>query len=343
MQGSDRETAGALVYAGVDEAGYGPLLGPLCVSMCAIRLDAFAAEHKAPDVWKMLRPIVRREPSAKSTRWIAVNDSKRLKLANSSKTLHPLTHLERGVLTFAGLLERMHCVDDASLFDSLGAEFSTRDWYAGDPVPLPLATTADHLHLLGARLGAAMGEAGVELLDLRCSSVCEESFNDRLRDAGTKSRVSFDLAGGLIRRVWLSDAAAASPSPVRVVVDRQGGRTSYADELRRVIPGARVEVVDESARASVYDVAGEARGAGRRMRVIFEVEAELRHFPVALASMTAKLVRELAMMRFNRYWCGRMAELKPTAGYRNDAWRWLEDARRLGAGEDELRCVCREA
>jgi hypothetical protein len=61
------------------------------------------------------------------------------------------------------------------------------------------------------------------------------------------------------------------------------------------------------------------------MRVIFEVEAEERHFPVALASMTAKLVRELAMLRFNRYWSGRMAELKPTAGYRNDAWRFLDD------------------
>jgi hypothetical protein len=77
--------------------------------------------------------------------------------------------------------------------------------------------------------------------------------------------------------------------------------------------------------------------------VIFEVEAEARHFPVALASMTAKLVRELAMMRFNRYWSGRMAELKPTAGYRNDAHRWLDDARRMGAEEAELRVLCRDA
>lgn len=79
------------------------------------------------------------------------------------------------------------------------------------------------------------------------------------------------------------------------------------------------------------------------MRVIFEVDADSRHFPVALASMTAKLVRELAMMRFNRYWGDRLAEIKPTAGYRTDARRWLEDARRLGAPDDELSAMCRQA
>jgi hypothetical protein len=42
--------------------------------------------------------------------------------------------------------------------------------------------------------------------------------------------------------------------------------------------------------------------------------------------MMAKLVRELMMARFNRYWCGFIPELKPTAGYNQDARRWLRDA-----------------
>ncbi len=76
---------------------------------------------------------------------------------------------------------------------------------------------------------------------------------------------------------------------------------------------------------------GEGGGAGEdapragRIHIQFRPEAEEAHLPVALASMTAKLVRELAMARFNRYWCGRVAELKPTAGYVQDARRWLED------------------
>ena len=343
MADIDATRDGSLVYAGVDEAGYGPLLGPLCVGMCVLRVGGFAPGGGTPDLWKALRGVVKREPNSKSTRWIAVNDSKRLKLANSSKTLHPLMHLERGVLAFARQLDRVECADDASMFESLGAELDGRPWYAGEPFALPLTTTEDHLHLLTSRLAGVMEEAGVALLDVRCSTVCEGAFNERYREVGNKSRVSFDVVGALMRRVWLSDAAASSEAPARVVVDRQGGRTAYADELRRVLAGVRVDVVEESARASVYDVSGEAKGATRRMRVIFEVEAEQRHFPVALASMAAKLVRELAMMRFNRYWSGRMTELKPTAGYRNDAWRWIEDARRLGAGEAELRLLCRDA
>ncbi len=333
----------ALVYAGVDEAGYGPLLGPLCVGLAVLRLQSHEPGSGTPNVWKALRGVVCRRHKPGSTRWIAVDDSKRLKLANGSRTAHPLSLLERGVLSFAGQLERLSCDDDDALLATLGCGLAARPWYAGDPVPLPLATTPDHVRLLTSRLGASMSRAGVELLDLCCPTLCEESFNAGLRRAGTKARVSFDVVGRLARRVWLSEAVASSEEPARLVIDRQGGRTGYVEELERVLPGARIEPVERSGRASAYDVSGEVDGRARRMRVIFEVDAEARHFPVALASMTAKLVRELAMMRMNRYWGARIGEIKPTAGYTTDARRWLADARRLGVPEDELRLLCRDA
>ena len=78
--------------------------------------------------------------------------------------------------------------------------------------------------------------------------------------------------------------------------------------------------------------------------MLFEVDAEAAHFPVALASMAAKLVRELRMARFNRYWGARASELKPTAGYRADAERWLADLRGCGAAsDDEIRAMRRLA
>ena len=83
------------------------------------------------------------------------------------------------------------------------------------------------------------------------------------------------------------------------------------------------------------------------MTVTFMPEAESAHLPVALASMIAKLIRELAMARFNRYWCDRARaaaslELKPTAGYRQDAARWLHDARDILTPEDR-RAMIRNA
>ena len=45
----------------------------------------------------------------------------------------------------------------------------------------------------------------------------------------------------------------------------------------------------------------------------------------ALASMTAKYLRELHMIQFNAYFQARVPGLKPTAGYGLDAWRFLDD------------------
>ena len=49
--------------------------------------------------------------------------------------------------------------------------------------------------------------------------------------------------------------------------------------------------------------------------------------PDVVNRLKDKLVRELAMARFNRYWAGRVPELRPTAGYVQDARRWLGDVR----------------
>lgn len=343
MSGERESGSGGVVYAGIDEAGYGPLLGPLCVGLTVLRLSGLGDGSGPPDVWRLLRRLVRREPHARSTSWIAVNDSKRLKLPNSGTRLHPLTHLERGVLTFARQVPHLDGGSDEALFESLGARLGSRTWYSGEAVCLPQTTSGDHVRLLSTRLADAARVGGVEVLDMRCLTACEDEFNAAFHEHGTKSRVSFGLVGVLLRRVWESEASRQSEGASRVVIDRQGGRTSYAGEIEREIPGAEVEVVAESERASVYEVRERGEAGGRRMRVIFEVDADSRHFPVALASMTAKLVREMAMMRFNRYWGERLSEIKPTAGYRTDARRWLEDARRLGAPDEELAAMCRQA
>ena len=60
-------------------------------------------------------------------------------------------------------------------------------------------------------------------------------------------------------------------------------------------------------------------------RIEFCVGGEAR-LPVAAASMTAKYVRELAMLAFNAHWSGREPGLTPTAGYPVDAARWRREA-----------------
>ena len=89
-------------------------------------------------------------------------------------------------------------------------------------------------------------------------------------------------------------------------------------------------------------ISGGASPEEHGVHVQFRPEAEEAHLPVALASMTAKMVRELSMSRFNRYWCARMPELKPTAGYVQDARRWLEDLDGV-MYDDEREAMVRQA
>lgn len=312
-----------IIYAGIDEAGYGPLLGPLCVALSVLELRVPAgAEATRPDIWAMLAPVVVREIRDAGASNIAINDSKRIKTAGTAKR-HPLEHLERGVLSVASCMGR-EVACDGTLRRALEAEDGSPEWYAGEAIPLPLASTADQLRLACARLAGAGTRAGVRF-DSMCCRVCDEAaFNEAVQRGALKSDISFERVSDLLRRVWAGYAAAPDLDEhgPRVVVDRQGGRIAYAHHLARAVPGAEVRPVLERPEASVYDLRGPD---GRRMRVTFTIDADLHHFPTALASMCAKFVRELAMMRFNRYWCARIAELKPTAGYGADAVRWLRD------------------
>ena len=58
-----------------------------------------------------------------------------------------------------------------------------------------------------------------------------------------------------------------------------------------------------------------------QVEIRFQPRGE-RSLPAALASMASKYLRELSMRAFNEFWCTRVADLQPTAGYPVDARRF---------------------
>jgi ribonuclease HII len=321
-----------LLIAGIDEAGYGPMLGPLCVGLCVVRLDAWAHGDPPPDLWDLLARAVARSSKDAAGR-IPIADSKELKLPNDGKR-HPLTHLERGVLAVARTVG-LDARDDLALFDRLGVELDDHDCYAGPSIPLPAASDPALLAIAANTLAGACAAAGVRFERLACLAVPEARFNQIVSDERSKAQATLWALGQHIRAV----ARQWGGQHAWVVCDRLGGRTAYADSLRRELPGLDVDTVEESPHRSVYRVHHPA--GGPPMVVTFRTAGEKAQLPVALASMTAKYVRELAMARFNRHWSARMPELKPTAGYVQDARRWLEDARPLLTDDDRRRLIRR--
>ena len=305
-----------LIYAGIDEAGYGPMFGPLCVAGTVFVLDGHDPADGPPDLWRLLRAAVCRKPSDRKRR-IAVDDSKRLKGANDGPS-HPLRHLERAVLALLPNGETPP--DDEAFFAPLGAEVPGHPWFAGT-TPLPLAHTADQLRISRARLQRAMQRAAIRCEAMSCRVIGAEELNRSVDAHGTKADVNFDAAVRLIDRVW----SRWPDDHPRIVVDRHGGRTRYGEGLARGLAGSTVEVVAETASMSRYVLAR----AGSKVTVSFAVEADGRFLPVALASMLAKYVRELLMLRLNRFFRARMPRLKPTAGYFSDGRRYLAEIKPL--------------
>ena len=118
------------------------------------------------------------------------------------------------------------------------------------------------------------------------------------------------------------------PSPISIVCDKHGGRNYYGALLQHHFPEHWIEPVREGSRESRY----EWGPVESRTRVSFRVGGEA-FLPTALASMTAKYLRELAMRAFNEFWCARVPSLKPTAGYPLDARRFRQE---IAAKQREL-------
>lgn len=347
-----------LIYAGIDEAGYGPLLGPLCVACTAFVVpDHDPDTAGACDLWKRLNAAVCRKRTDKRHR-VAVDDSKLLKCAADGPH-HPLKFLERGVLSFlnckrsggeagaeaprsgtTAVSDAEVCVVPADaaptppvcctdLFRALGVAVDPHDWYATTS-PLPVGQTEQELRIASARLRKTLDQQRVSVEMLRCEAIDPMQFNDQVERMGNKANVNLCAALRHIDAVW--NRWPAPHHHPRVIADRQGGRTRYLETLMQAWPDAHVQVLCEDDRLSRYRL---ERESGRsKITISFVVEAERQHLPVALASMTAKYVRELFMLRMNRHFCSLMPELKPTAGYTEDGRRYLADIEPLISGRN---------
>ncbi len=316
-----------LVYAGIDEAGYGPLMGPLCVACSEWTVNDASDPADPPNLWRSLSQAVCTTGRDRRGR-VAMADSKKLKGASGGHH-HPLCALERGVLVALGIATRAGADPtlDSELFETLGALGLDEHapWYSGE-LALPVGNTPARIALGRAMLETACARRGVRATSLRCAAVDAREINAAASTGEAKSSVSWSLVMDHARRV----KRAHWDTPLRLAIDRQGGRIRYREDLMREFDGARLTVLDESEQASLYRI----EGLGADTVVSFSVEAEASHLPVALASMTAKYTRELWMRRLNRWFAGRVAGLAPTAGYVQDGRRFVASVRDTLASSD---------
>lgn len=293
---------------GIDEAGYGPNLGPLVQAAVGLPLpdDDTAG-------WEALRPAVRRTHDEADGR-LLIDDSKKV------YTRHGFAALERGV--HGGLDCRFNHVAellDQLLLGPLAPDLQAESWFDGAE-PLPIEAWE-------------RPEAALPRMSAQVNVVPSRRFNEICDQFDSKGAV---LAHGVI--ALMPEACRWMPCGERVLFlcDKQGGRNYYAAMLQQAFPDGWVVAERESAAESRYRI----ERLDRPVAVIFRPRADGDSVAVALASMVCKYLREVCMRQFNRFWAKHVPGIAPTAGYPGDARRFYELIKpamaKLGLGEEQV-------
>lgn len=312
------------VVAGIDEAGYGPTLGPLVVTATAFESSRLT---NVADLWDSLGRSVSKEASRSDPRLLVSDSKKAYSRAAGLKRLEEttLSFLSAGGWPVESLTQLMSLV--CPTHDRVRA---TYPWYTDSHLPLPVEMAREDLVGKSQLLAASLQSAGVRFCGAQSRVVCPAEFNASVRRTGNKAVTLFEQVAGLLHSLWDRHAAQG----LTVFVDKQGGRDKYLPQLAPEFFGKAIRVHKEGLDHSLYEI----RHGDSRMEVHFVVEGDQKHFPTALASMYSKYLRELDLRLFNRYWQREAPSLRETAGYPTDAERFLMDIeparRRLGVDPD---------
>jgi ribonuclease HII len=282
---------------GIDEAGYGPLLGPLCVGRVRIDGDPAALGRAVLRGGRAFPRIV---------------DSKKLFAGPRAEA-----RLETVALAAIAVARGVRPTRLSELCPEGPEGAADHPWYGGFALALPYAAAPEDVAAAAAELAKGLVREDVRLAVAAADARLEGALNARFRRTQNKGTAHLEHVGDALAAALLG----APDGPGDVVCDRLGGRKDYGGFLRDCFPFRPVEDRGVSAERSAYEV----RPAAHPLAVAFLVGGESASPLVALASCLAKYAREALMAAFNAHFGALAPGLRPTAGYWEDGRRFLDD------------------
>jgi len=318
---------------GLDEAALGPTLGPFCVCLTTFSVPKRSLSGSTPELYDLLAHLI--SPKKNVPGHLAVADSKMLYSPSTG-----IRTLESGVTAF---LEAAGFSLPCTFSDLLSALCPPSDLKALEEIPwyekarefsIPRKDTPPPAGTPGpdsTTLKTALERLNVRFPMPSLRFITAGGFNREI--------ASHEGKGGAVRSIispLLEEALSPgkpfpgkpfpgepAPGERRITVDRQGGRRYYGEWLSEILPGAPLRALEEGPKRSAYS-------AGNRY-IEFLVGADGIRLETALASMFAKYIRESAMGLFNGWWAEKVPGIRATAGYPQDAKRFIREIEDAGA------------
>jgi len=298
------------ILVGIDEAGFGPILGPLVVSSSAFRVpdNLIWANH-----WEILRTSVSEKRTALKGRLLIVDSKKAF-----TRTIG-IKHLRRTVLATLKHLgsEPKNLTELVSaLCPDCLEHIAEYPWYekAGD---YQLGGDNADIDIAVSMLRADLANQHIELLGLKSRCLEVAHYNRMVTAVDNKAKVLFTAVAELMQ----SAITEFADEDLDIVIDRQGGRSHYQRQLQLMFGESQLRIIHEDQDRSSYEM----KTNNRKIRVHFVVGADGKFLPVSLASMACKYLREVLVENINNYFISFNPAIKPTAGYWQDGLRFIED------------------
>jgi ribonuclease HII len=302
------------IVIGVDEAGYGPSMGPLVIVATAWRIPA---ELNVEALGRLLEPELQAAPITTPVRHIPIGDSKKI---------HRGKFAWESLCCGADWLTAMEFGSDSSLWCS-APRLANSDWQRVTLVPWYASLKSNGIHPIpdwfdeGCRRAAdqKLKTLGIDLLGLSARLFDEPEFNRLVEHFGNKSTLLSENSLSLVRT--LADEVSQPGATVEIYCDKHGGRNHYQPLLIHTFDDVWFNIIEQGRERSIYS----AEWKERFVNIRFSVGGD-SWFPSSAASIIAKWLRELCMFSLNRYWQERSSvTLRPTAGYYVDAVRFSQE------------------